>query len=331
MHCVLGIDTSNYTTSLAVVDADTGALLAEKRMLLPVKPGEKGLRQSDALFFHVQQIPLVMGELIRELKQRALVETPTWVGVGVSVRPRPSARSYMPVFHLGESFAYTFAAAVRQQVVRTSHQEGHLAAADYFLEDVHNEPFLAVHLSGGTSDVMWAKRTRFGYEIDLFGEGSDLHAGQFVDRIGVALGLSFPAGPHLELLARTAVDSEFRLAARVQAASMSFSGPCSAALRAVAAGVPAAEIARAVEACIASNVVKALMYGYERRKVSRCVIAGGVASNAWIRNRIVHRLNILAPSLSVYFAPSRFSSDNALGVAKIARDYLYLGESLVVR
>lgn len=321
MPCILGIDTSNYTTSLAVVDVATGELLAEHRMLLPVQTGERGLRQSDALFFHVQQLPTVMMHIRAKLQHKLDVPI-IWRGVGVSVRPRPLGQSYMPVFSSGESLAYSFAQANLLPVVRTSHQEGHLAAAEHFLPYFNsNEPFLAVHLSGGTSDVMWAQRTRFGYRIDLFGEGSDLHAGQFVDRVGVALGLPFPAGPHLEALAKSVADGPYRLPSQVSGARMSFSGPCSAALRAIGQGVSAASIARAVEAVIANSVVKALLHGHGRHPVTQCVIAGGVASNAWIRERILHRMNILTPNLCIHFAPIEFSADNALGVAKIARDF----------
>ena len=51
--CYLGIDTSNYTTSVAVADED-GQIVANLKAPLPVKEGERGLRQSDALFAHTK-------------------------------------------------------------------------------------------------------------------------------------------------------------------------------------------------------------------------------------------------------------------------------------
>ena len=51
---VLGLDTSNYTTSAAVFDGAGGCNAGR---LLSVRPGELGLRQSDALFQHVKQLP----------------------------------------------------------------------------------------------------------------------------------------------------------------------------------------------------------------------------------------------------------------------------------
>ncbi|MDE6596709.1 MAG: peptidase M22, partial [Oscillospiraceae bacterium] len=59
---ILGIDTSNYTTSAALYDTVSGEIKQEK-LLLPVKSGELGLRQSDAVFHHTKQLPIVIGKL----------------------------------------------------------------------------------------------------------------------------------------------------------------------------------------------------------------------------------------------------------------------------
>lgn len=314
---VLGVDTSNYTTSVCAVSV-TGELVAEARRLLPVPSGQRGLRQSDALFLHVQQLPMVMAELRQQLGAVTAAPTP-WVAAGVSVRPRPWASSYMPVFHAGERFVMTWAQTLGVPVVRTSHQEGHLAAAEAFLPHAGADPFLAVHISGGTSDVVVARPARWGYRIEMVGEGADLHAGQFVDRVGVAMGLPFPAGPSLEVLAASAQRRDLRLPGAVRGAAMSFSGPCTAALRALERGEEPAEIAYAVQACIANSLAKAIAHASALHpEAGRVVIAGGVASNQWIAARVRHRLRQVCPRLEVAFAPARYASDNALGVARIA-------------
>ena len=332
MEWALGIDTSNYTTSICALSMSTKVYI-DARKLLPVDQGERGLRQSDALFFHVQRLPLVMDDLMGKLRQE-YDPHPQWTIVGVSVHPRPMAQSYMPVFMAGRGFAETFTRALGIQAFPVSHQEGHLSAAEFFLDLPEGEPYRAIHLSGGTSDVLYAERTRFGYRIETVGEGADLHAGQFVDRVGVALGLPFPAGPSLEALAKedehlidlpaTDGSSEtlFRLPSRVKGAQMSFSGPCSAALRAIDQGIPAQEIARAVQISIANSLVKAIQYALVQHPSTRhCIIAGGVASNQAIRRRVVHRLGILAPGLIIHVPPARFASDNALGVANLAKQF----------
>lgn len=347
IELVLGIDTSNYTTSMSAVSREDGRLISDARRLLPVTQGERGLRQSDALFFHVQQLSEVMSELMSCISSGDV----RWRGVGVSVRPRPLASSYMPVFLAGSRFAETLALLSGIPLVRTSHQEGHLAAADYDLSLCPDHPVLAVHLSGGTSDVLYATRTRFGYDIETLGSSSDLNAGQFVDRVGVALGMPFPAGAHLERLlqARDRGSAEsldhhcagqglsdgrrgvqghrlkepFRLSATVHGADMSFSGPCSAALRAIDSGICGEEVTSAVFSCIANSLVKAVTYAHRLKPhVRTCVLVGGVMANTFIRTRVEHRLSIIDPELRVLFAEPRFSSDNALGVAHIARRFL---------
>jgi len=323
MELVLGIDTSNYTTSLCAVAADTGKLVSEARQLLPVKPGQRGLRQSDALFFHVQQLPVVMDRLVSGIRVQG--KSPIrWKAVGVSVRPRPFSESYMPVFSAGQSFADAFGRALGVSVLRTSHQEGHLAAASHFLAMDVVDSFIGIHLSGGTSDVVLAKATRFGYAIHPVAQGADLHAGQFVDRVGVALGLPFPTGPHLERLAASVTEElvTLRFPSRLVQGMLSFSGPCTAALKAIHEGEARAHVALAVQTSIANAVAKAAVHALRiHSDVKDCVIAGGVAANQYIRERVRHRLRMEVPAVSVWFAPPDYSSDNALGVAKIAWNF----------
>jgi len=320
---VLGMDTSNYTTSACALDATTGSVVAEARMLLPVPMGSKGLRQSDAVFLHVRQIPQVMQSLLEQLQECPSSSRPTWGLLAVSVRPRPYVQSYMPVFCAGESWMTSLAAVLGLPLVRTSHQEGHLAAAAHFLTRDANQPHVAVHISGGTTDVLLARPTRFGYFIESIGEGLDLHAGQFIDAVGVRLGLPFPAGPALEKLAEVCSAKDFRLPSRVQGARMSFSGPCTAALRALDAGIDAATVAFAVIQCVANSVVKAVVYAHQLYPgVTEVVVAGGVAANGQLRERVKRRLAMLCPGLTVHYAQPGYSSDNALGVASIGGRFL---------
>ncbi|MCL6627515.1 MAG: peptidase M22 [Alicyclobacillus shizuokensis] len=333
MQWVLGIDTSNYTTSLAAVEWTEGRRVVQARSILPVPHGERGLRQSEALFFHVQRLPGLFDQLYAQLVTHDAHVV--WRGIGVSVRPRPSCRSYMPVFSAGWSLASSLARTLGVPVLPVSHQENHLSAAEFALlrmasvETAGQEslfplgaPFIGIHLSGGTSDVVLAQSTRFGYRIDPVGEGMDLHAGQFVDRVGVAIGLPFPTGPHLERLAEQA-DEALALPSRVVQGKMSFSGPCSAALRALADGAAPASVAKGVQVCIANSVVKAVMYAYARcPDAAGVLIAGGVAGNRAIQGRVLHRLRIQAPRLAIRFAPPEYACDNAVGCAHLARRFL---------
>lgn len=296
---ILGIDTSCYTTSVALCDSH-GRLLSEKRRLLPVKQGERGLRQSDAVFLHLKALPDLLAAAFAEAAGHSLQ------AVSVSSQPRPVAGSYMPVFLAGQTVASSIAVAAGLPCYATSHQEGHLAAAMAAAGLDWQEAFLAFHLSGGTGEILQVVPRPAGYEITQIGD-SDLPPGQLVDRVGVALGLPFPAGPHLEALAAKAQSANFRLHSRVTGLHLSFSGPESAAQRAILAGEDAAEIALAVLDVIAKSLGKAICQARQQTNCKKVLLVGGVAANQHIKAKL--------QELEVFFADPAFAGDNASGVA----------------
>lgn len=304
---VLGIDTSNYRTSLCLVRED-GGIAAEARQLLRVKEGERGLQQSEAVFQHVLNLPNLSDQL--GLLERRIV------AVCASSKPRPVEDSYMPVFKVGEGLAKCLSVFLGVPYYVTSHQEGHIAAGEHSAEErPQSDRFLAVHLSGGTSELLQCERAEGGYQIEKIGGSIDLYAGQLIDRVGVALGLPFPAGPHLEALAREAAGT-FRVPAAVEGLSFSLSGPESALLRAIANGTaPAAEIARAAEQCLANTLEKVLRRAVEEGRGKEILLVGGVAANQYIRVRLKQRLQHRAVGAKLYFCDPAYSGDNAYGVA----------------
>lgn len=306
---ILGIDTSNYTTSLCLID-QTGNILKEQRQLLEVEEGERGLQQSAAVFQHVRNLPILL---------EAIGSFQGLQGICVSSRPRPEKGSYMPVFLAGEGLARSLAAALDVPLYRTSHQEGHIAAGEGTAGLIPDHEFLAVHLSGGTSDLLRVKRQAAGYEIRQMGSSKDLHAGQFVDRVGVALGLPFPAGPHLEKLARTATESDvfIRVPSPIDGYNWSFSGPETAVRKLIQAGVSPAGIARATESAIAKGLEKVLRKAIKETNHKLVLMVGGVAANLYIRDRLKKRLEHPAVGARLFFADPRYSTDNAFGVACI--------------
>lgn len=192
MSLFLGIDTSNYTTSLALYN-ETGEIL-QKRKLLPVKKGSLGLRQSDAVFFHTQQLFLLYNDLIKN------IDTSQIKAVGVSSKPRPVEGSYMPCFSVGVNVANIIADTLKVPLFEFSHQEGHIAAGILSAEkfDLFQKQFIAFHVSGGTTEAVMATPENCGFNLELIANTLDLNAGQAVDRVGVMLGFQFPCGKELE-------------------------------------------------------------------------------------------------------------------------------------
>ena len=185
---VLGLDTSNYTTSVALFDGERGVNLG---CLLEVRPGELGLRQSDALFQHVKRLPQLLEQLeIGDIR-----------AVGASTRPRAVEGSYMPCFLAGELAASAAAGVLGAPKYAFSHQAGHVAAALHSagLDTFWQRAFIAFHVSGGTTEALLVEPdARCGFAIRRLAGSLDLKAGQAVDRVGAMLSLPFPAGPSLE-------------------------------------------------------------------------------------------------------------------------------------
>ena len=216
----LGIDTSCYTTSCAIIDSDFH-IVGEARKLLEVKPGERGLQQSNMVFQHTKALP----KLMLELPQVPIS------GIGVSGFPRREENSYMPAFMVGLGQGETLSHILNVPLHIFAHQENHILAALRDLEHIPTEPFLALHLSGGTTELVYCHHQGEGiFESHIIGGSKDLQGGQYVDRIGVAMGLPFPAGKHLESLALQTTEYE-PLPSSMKDGWISFAGPCSAAMR----------------------------------------------------------------------------------------------------
>ncbi len=304
---VLGVDTSCYRTSLALADGEE--IIAEAGRLLDVPSGERGLRQSEALFQHVKRLPVLMEALMAHAA--APVDA-----VAVSVKPRPAEDSYMPVFMAGASLAKSIALTLRVPLIETTHQQGHVRAA--LLGTPLKADFIAVHLSGGTTELL---KVGEGLEIGLLGGTADISAGQLVDRVGVALGLLFPAGPHLEALAVRG-EAHSSLPASVSRLMCSFSGAEAQLMRLIQAGAPQENVAAEVYSLLARTLARLISQAACETCLQDVLLAGGVASSALLRALLPERLRRLNENIRVHWAKPELSGDNAAGVALIGCDRL---------
>ena len=296
----LGIDTSCYTTSVAL--ADTEGSLRSERKLLPVRLGDAGLRQSDAVFLHNRQLPQLLEQLF--LKGSA----PQCVCASVS--PRAGEDSYMPVFLVGAGMGRGIAAALGVPFFETTHQQGHLRAARVD-SGLNADTFLALHLSGGTTDILLCDQGR----VTPLGSGLDLHAGQLVDRLGVMLGLPFPAGPHLETLAEGA-EARGLIPSSVEGCSCHLSG-AETKLKQLQSTLTAAQLAAETYDVLCRTILRMLDHAAKETGVSQALLFGGVMSSRRMRRLCLERVARRRIPLSLYFGRPEYSGDNAVGVALI--------------
>lgn len=307
MSAFLGIDTSNYTTSAALFDSEANTIIQSKK-LLPVKAGELGLRQSDAVFAHVKQLGDMVQNVFDEYREEI-------TAIGVSTRPRDIDGSYMPCFLVGEMAANCLGAALKVSVLPFAHQQGHVAAALYSAGrlDLFRERFIAFHLSGGTTEALLVEPSAERIiRCTKIGGSMDLKAGQAVDRIGVMLGLPFPAGKYLEELALKS-DRKFKIKPVMKGAECCLSGVENKCRKMLENGEKPEDIAlfclKSVEAALC-GMTDATLSEYGKLPL---VYAGGVMSNCIIRNTIENKYGGI-------FAKPEFSSDNAAGIAVLAAE-----------
>ena len=299
---VIGIDTSNYTTSIAFFDGESGENCSK---LLPVKQGELGLRQSDAVFAHIKSLPELSGRLFSNMPPAKIT------AVGVSTRPRAVEGSYMPCFMVGYSHAKMLSDAFGVPLIDVSHQQGHVAASLWSAGrlDLMDQPHLAWHLSGGTTELLLVEPEGRNVTCRKIGGTTDISAGQLIDRTGQLLDLPFPSGKHLDLLSREAVGKELF---KVKCSQMQFSlsGVQNKVQQFHAASGDPAETAAYALRCVAKAVYLASQQALNEYPGLPIVFSGGVASNSMLRQ-------IIAP-LNPVFSQPQFSTDNAMGVAVLA-------------
>jgi len=298
----IGFDTSNYTTSAAVFNGETGE---NRGKLLTVPEGSLGLRQSEAVFQHVKRLHL----MVEALRDEGLLGQ--IAAVGASTRPREAEGSYMPCFLVGEGQGRTLAAALGVPFYPCSHQQGHIAAAAWGAgrEELLDQPHLAWHLSGGTTELLYVRPQGAGVTARVVGGSSDISAGQLVDRIGVELGLPFPAGRELDELSRRSA-GEARFQVKVRESTFSLSGMENKIKGMLRQGVSPPDAARFTFETLALALERATEAARERYGDVPVLCSGGVASNSLLRARL--------GGLGAVFAPPEYSTDNALGVAILA-------------
>lgn len=319
---VLGIDTSNYRTSIAAVSL-AGDIVLDKRTLLKVKKGERGLRQSDALFQHIENLPV----LFEELENKGF----DFAAVAVSNKPRPVEGSYMPCFKAGFGFGKAVASALNIPFYVFSHQEGHLEAIRSNTNISGEKPFLAWHLSGGTCELLCAEKKDSGFSVEIIGGSKDISFGQVIDRIGVLLGMSFPAGGEMDELALKSAAKHKKYPkqlTKIKTDGLFFnlSGietqggrlvtdfeKCTAEKDLANADEQRELLVQELFDKISDTIISVTTEASEKTGIKDIVFAGGVSCSKYISEKIIgHFKNT---DINIQFGRQELSGDNAVGTA----------------
>ena len=250
-----------------------------------MKEGELGLRQSEALFQHVQRLPgqvekLAQSGLLRDIR-----------AVGASTRPRAVEGSYMPCFLAGTSQGQSMAHLLGVPFFAVSHQQGHLAAAAWSAGhlELMDRPFLAWHLSGGTTELLRVWPDGVNVQAEILGGTSD----QLYDS-----GSDCKTYP-----------------VKLNGLTFSLSGMENKVRQLHEKGASAGEIARFVLDLVADVVLRTTQAAQKEYPGLPVLCSGGVASNRRLRQ-------VMESGCGALFSQPQYSTDNAMGVAILTQRLL---------
>jgi len=306
-NIVIGIDTSAYTTSLAAINRQGEVLLDIKR-LLEVPLGTRGLRQSDARTQHHQNL-IQMSALLDEQLDLTQIGA-----VAVSDKPRPVEGSYMPVFIDGVEFGAKLANRLNVPLFYFSHQEGHIEAVKHFTQLKDTEKLLCFHLSGGTSELLLVDEGT----VSIIGGSKDLAFGQLIDRVGVALGMGFPAGQQMDLLAYGAdATTNWLKPIPIQNLEFNLSGIETQCQRRILEGVSAEQLIPELFFRISKCLWKVSEASFKTFNLKEILMVGGVSASRTVRDYLKQNMK----NGRAHFG--MFSSDNAVGIALLGGNKLW--------
>ena len=307
-NIILGIDTSCYTTSIAAISLDREIILNEK-IILKVKKDNKGLRQSEAVFQHVNN----MGEISKSINEN--LKNYNVVGICVSTKPRPVDNSYMPVFSVGYNFAKLLSSINNCPLYETTHQENHIEASLFNNNLINKNKFLAVHVSGGTTEILLVEKDRNDYNIDIVGGSLDVSFGQLVDRLGVSLNYNFPCGKYIDDNAlRCEEKIKEGLKTSVKEGYMNLSG-IENQINKIINDYNKEYLSKILLDTLVRSMYKSLIYICNKYNIDEVVFGGGVSASGYIKKELSEKLR--REKIKLYFTDKEYATDNGVGCAII--------------
>ena len=278
-------------------------------IILKVKKDARGLRQQEAVFQHINNLALLIDSLSDSI-DISKIHT-----ISVSSKPRNIDGSYMPVFVVGKNQAFILSRVLNTKYIEFSHQEGHIAAG--LINCTHSmDKFLALHLSGGTTEILYVEDRHDNFNIDIIGGSLDISFGQLIDRIGVYLGLSFPCGREMEVLSKEGQVINLNVPISIKEGQWSnLSGLEQYFIKLIDSRLYKYQDIILTLFYTISKIIKRLIdTSVANYNIKDILITGGVAANSYIRNYLS------GDNTRNYIFPLKeLSTDNAVGIAYLGK------------
>ena len=237
------------------------------------------------------------------------------VGICVSNKPRPIDNSYMPVFSVGCNFGKLLSSVNDCSFYETSHQENHIEASLFNNNLDNKERFIAVHISGGTTEILLINKNKCGYDIEIVGGSLDVSFGQLIDRLGVKLNYNFPCGKFIDENAlKCNQKMEKGLKTSVKEGYMNLSG-IENQINKIINDYDSEYMSKILLDTLIRSMYKSLIFICEKYKINEVIFGGGVSASKYINKELSEKLK--KEKIKAYFTEAQYATDNALGCAII--------------
>lgn len=290
---VLGIESTAHTASVGIVDEEARVLGLASDMYRPVRGG---IHPREAANHHVEVLP----ELVERAVAAARIRPDELDAVAFAQGP-----GLGPCLRAGATVARVLSLAWDLPLLPVNHCVAHveIARALSGLDDP-----LLLYASGGNTQVIAYGRGRYR----VLGETLDIGVGNFLDKLWIGLGGTFPGGPALEVEARGGGEL-VPLPYSVHGMDVAFSGMLTATLALHAKGTPRADLAYSVESTAYAMLTEVTERALAHRRRDAVVLGGGVACNERLRGMI--RAMVEGRGGTMFAPPRSLCVDNGAMIA----------------
>ncbi len=321
---VLGIETSCDETGIAVYDSERGLLGDVLYSQVDLHRQYGGVVPELASRDHIRKTLPLIKEIMAETDSTA-----DDIG-GIAYTTGPGLVGALMVgAAIGRSLAYSWGVPA----MAVHHMEGHLLAP-MLEENPPAFPFVALLVSGGHTQLVEVSGPGV---YEMLGESVDDAAGEAFDKAAKMLGLSYPGGPNVALLAQRGDGKRFnfpRPMVNRPGLDFSFSGLKTFTLNTVQASrqqygdnLPEsikADIAAAFQSAVVDTLVIKCRRALQQTGISRLIIAGGVSANQELRLALGEMVK--KQQAELFYARPKFCVDNGAMIAYAGCQRLLAGQ-----
>ncbi len=308
--CILAIESSCDETAVAIVENTNQVLANVVATQIDVHKEFGGVIPEVASRIHVENISMVIAEALKKANK----QVSDMDAIAVTQGP-----GLIGSLHVGVQAAKTLAWSFHKPLVPVHHICGHIYA-NALVKNL-KYPMLALVVSGGHTELVYLKAE---YEFEILGTTQDDAVGEAYDKVARVMGLPYPGGPQIDRLAKEG-KPVYKLPHPKTAGEMdySFSGLKSGVLQFIdrckrkGETYVAADLAASFQETALDELLDKLKIAIDQKHPAQVVLAGGVAANSRLRERLTKLMEEAYPDIDYIIPPLSCCTDNAamIGVA----------------